>query len=278
MANLPEVAQWTAEEDGIYQFELDDFITGGPGGNDNEPHRLLANRTRFLRETKADKNGSASERFKVAPASANDEAVNKEQLSNAISSIDLTKYALKHDHPYVPTSDISIGTSPNTIPKRDSSGDIRARLFRSEYPTNTLNPPLFCVQQEAGVGNNNYIRNVTKESVANTLAPLVGAALTGWLPVTKINGWTGNLWYKKWKDGTVIVTGAPYNAVCSANYTVKQIGALPVGYRPSTTIYGVAQTNALQYQTKIYIDSAGRIFAETVGQYYHYITLIFKIG
>lgn len=50
MANLPEVAQWTSEEDGIYQFELDDFITGGPGGNDNEPHRLLANRTRFLKE------------------------------------------------------------------------------------------------------------------------------------------------------------------------------------------------------------------------------------
>lgn len=50
MANLPEVAQWGEEEDGIYQFELEDFITGGPGGNDNEPHRLLANRTRFLKE------------------------------------------------------------------------------------------------------------------------------------------------------------------------------------------------------------------------------------
>ena len=50
MANLPEVAQWGAEEDSIYQLELMDFITGGAGGNDNEPHRLLANRTRYLKE------------------------------------------------------------------------------------------------------------------------------------------------------------------------------------------------------------------------------------
>jgi len=50
MANLPEVAQWGAEEDSIYQLELMDFITGGAGGNDNEPHRLLANRTRYLKK------------------------------------------------------------------------------------------------------------------------------------------------------------------------------------------------------------------------------------
>jgi len=50
MADLPEVAQWGAEEDGIYQLELEDFITGGAGGNDNEPHRILANRTRWLKE------------------------------------------------------------------------------------------------------------------------------------------------------------------------------------------------------------------------------------
>lgn len=50
MSNLPEAAQWAEAEDHIYQFELNDFITGGPGGNDNEPHRLLANRTRWLRE------------------------------------------------------------------------------------------------------------------------------------------------------------------------------------------------------------------------------------
>jgi len=50
MASLVELAQWGIEEDEIYQLELEDFITGGVDGNDNLPHLVLANRTRWLRE------------------------------------------------------------------------------------------------------------------------------------------------------------------------------------------------------------------------------------
>lgn len=45
MANLPEVDQW----DGVYQFEIDDLLQGGPNGIDNAPLKNLANRTLFLK-------------------------------------------------------------------------------------------------------------------------------------------------------------------------------------------------------------------------------------
>ncbi|CAN7259715.1 hypothetical protein LJR084_001214 [Variovorax sp. LjRoot84] len=46
MANLTETGLW---EDGIYQWEEDDPVLGGPTGIDNVPTRQLANRTLFQR-------------------------------------------------------------------------------------------------------------------------------------------------------------------------------------------------------------------------------------
>jgi len=46
MANLIETDAW---EDGIYQWEEDDPVLGGPSGIDNVPPRQLANRTRYQR-------------------------------------------------------------------------------------------------------------------------------------------------------------------------------------------------------------------------------------
>lgn len=46
MANLAETAQW---EDGVYQWETDDPVVGGPDGIDNVPTRQLANRTAYLK-------------------------------------------------------------------------------------------------------------------------------------------------------------------------------------------------------------------------------------
>lgn len=46
MANLIETDVW---EDGIYQWEEDDPVIGGPGGIDNVPPRQLANRSRYQR-------------------------------------------------------------------------------------------------------------------------------------------------------------------------------------------------------------------------------------
>lgn len=46
MANVTEVTQW---ESGIYRLETTDVIVGGESGNDNAPHKQLANRTQFLK-------------------------------------------------------------------------------------------------------------------------------------------------------------------------------------------------------------------------------------
>lgn len=46
MANLTETREW----DGTYQFEEDDFISGGPDGLANLQGRQLGNRTRYLRD------------------------------------------------------------------------------------------------------------------------------------------------------------------------------------------------------------------------------------
>jgi len=47
MATLDEKSEWV---DGVYQFELDDAIVGGPDGVDNLPHKQLANRTQYLKQ------------------------------------------------------------------------------------------------------------------------------------------------------------------------------------------------------------------------------------
>jgi hypothetical protein len=46
MANVIELEQW---EDGVYRLETTDPIVGGESGVDNLPHKLLANRTKYLK-------------------------------------------------------------------------------------------------------------------------------------------------------------------------------------------------------------------------------------
>lgn len=80
MANLVDVVQW---EIGIYQLEVTDPVQGGETGVDNIPHKMLANRTSYLKqevEKRALLAGSATQKFKVAAATLPDEAVTKAQL------------------------------------------------------------------------------------------------------------------------------------------------------------------------------------------------------
>ena len=51
MADLVEIEQW---DNGVYQLETTDPVQGGEDGVDNTPHKALANRTLFLKNTKAD--------------------------------------------------------------------------------------------------------------------------------------------------------------------------------------------------------------------------------
>lgn len=76
MPNIEVLEQW----DDIYQLETTDPVQGGADGVDNLPHKNLANRTLWLKNNKAEKAGDASQKFKVADGTANDDAVNKKQL------------------------------------------------------------------------------------------------------------------------------------------------------------------------------------------------------
>lgn len=82
MANITETETW---DDGVYQLETTDPVEGGADGVDNAPHKNLANRTLWLKNNKADKNGNAANKFKVANATATDEAVSKLQMENFVN-------------------------------------------------------------------------------------------------------------------------------------------------------------------------------------------------
>jgi hypothetical protein len=47
MANLPLEPVW---ENGVYQFETEDDVIGGPDGLWTLPHRQLGNRTEWLKK------------------------------------------------------------------------------------------------------------------------------------------------------------------------------------------------------------------------------------
>lgn len=86
MADIEEESNWN---DGVYQLETTDPVQGGPTGIDNIPHKALANRTLWLKAqllVKALVGGKATQRFKVAAAVSDDEAVNKNQLETFIKS------------------------------------------------------------------------------------------------------------------------------------------------------------------------------------------------
>jgi hypothetical protein len=85
MADLVEVEQWDL---GVYQLETTDPVQGGADGVDNTPHKALANRTLFLKSTKAEKGGDNTQSFKVADATLADEALSKGQLLTEMKAVD----------------------------------------------------------------------------------------------------------------------------------------------------------------------------------------------
>ncbi|PHO10331.1 hypothetical protein CPG37_04595 [Malaciobacter canalis] len=101
MSNLIETSEFTPN---IYQIETNDDVLGGENGIANAQAKALGNRTLWLKNNKADKNGSAANLFKVKDAISVDDAVNKGQMEDLFKQI-----------PTVPTG--SIITFPtNTVP------------------------------------------------------------------------------------------------------------------------------------------------------------------
>lgn len=68
---------------------------------------------------------------------------------------------------------ISTGAGGNTLAQRDSSGDVHARLFRSEY--DTTNAAVNFIMTQINTGTDNYIRPSTPAQVAAALGPILTA-------------------------------------------------------------------------------------------------------
>jgi microcystin-dependent protein len=83
MPSIEVIEQW----DDIYQLETTDPVQGGADGVDNLPHKNLANRTLWLKNNKADKNGNSVNKFQVANGTAANDAVNKSQLDSKASVV-----------------------------------------------------------------------------------------------------------------------------------------------------------------------------------------------
>lgn len=78
----------------------------------------------------------------------------------------------------------STGSGANTLVQRDASGDISARLLRSEYATTSAAIAYFMTQQAAGTSNN-YVRPSTPAQVVsalNSAGGLDAATLNGQAP------------------------------------------------------------------------------------------------
>jgi microcystin-dependent protein len=86
-SNLLVVSEWTEE---LPQIETSWNVLGGSNGAANVHAKVLGNRTQWLKDNKADKNGNAANKFKVATAEADDEAVNKAQAESIASAATVT--------------------------------------------------------------------------------------------------------------------------------------------------------------------------------------------
>ena len=99
-----------------------------------------------------------------------------------------------------------------------------------------------------------------------------------WNSVSMINGWTGELYYKKYKDDTVVVTGWPRNSGGTSGWANIQIGTLPAGFRPSKTIFTSPSSNRHDAGgvPRAAIDADGKIYCETIGDFYMNMTFVYK--
>lgn len=92
MADIEVLEQW---DEGVYQLETTDPVQGGADGVDNKPHKNLANRTLWLKNNKADKNGNLANKFAVADGTGAKDAVNKSQLDTKAALAGLSTQPFK---------------------------------------------------------------------------------------------------------------------------------------------------------------------------------------
>jgi hypothetical protein len=119
----------------------------------------------------------ASGRAKVAAPSASDDIARKNEVdaeATARATADSTHAALTAPH------SASATATANRLALRDGSGDLIARMFRSEYATPSGGCNYFAGQVALGSGADNYLRPMTIAQAAAILGLTNGAVISAY--------------------------------------------------------------------------------------------------
>lgn len=126
----------------------------------------------------------AAGRAKVVAPAAADDIARKAETDAVQANLNAHGNAADPHGQYATDTDLSnhagdggahganTGSVGNSIARRDNSGDIHARLFRSEYDPTNASVNLIMTQVDSV--NNNYIRPSTPAQVAAALKPHLG--------------------------------------------------------------------------------------------------------
>ena len=190
---------------GSYGFKFKYRGTGS--GNDNDFHFYADNQGGTdvqVYEVKQD----GSWDFKIVPT-INGQAIVKNDDSRLVSHSDV-----------VVDGDVAEANSASKIAKRNSSGDIFARLFRSEYSSQNSSGNYYTVMNALGTGADNYIRPISKANVKIDL----GIISLGSTSTTAHRGDHGVTAYNHSQ-----ATHAPSNAQKNSDITKAEIEAKLTG-------------------------------------------------
>ena len=132
---------------------------------------------------------------------------------------------------YITNSGGTTASTANTVVKRDGSGDINARLFRSEY--DTTNATIGFIMTQINTGSNNYIRPSTPAQVRSGLNVADGADVTpSWVPSTNPNYLTGITS----NQVTTALGFTPYNSTNPSGFITNSTASLSGAKITSGTI------------------------------------------
>jgi hypothetical protein len=258
MADIVEEEVWN---NGIYQLETTDPVQGGVDGIDNLPHKALANRTVWLKAQMALKaliNGSSLQRFKVAAAVDNSEAVNKAQLLAALENIDTNivveaNNQVEEDEAFANGATIVIrldlignvpvdGGNTPVLP----NGDIQLLLHFDGDNNSTI-------FTDSSINSHNIV-NISN-AIQQTVAPKIGTANANFYITQSASGlqiadnpslrfgtddWTIEFWHKR-----VTLGSQPHEVFCSKGADGELNNAWYFGILSGTTIYFAPKDNSV---------------------------------
>jgi hypothetical protein len=141
--------------------------------------------------------------------------------SDVTTALGFTPYNATNPSGYITNSGGTTASTASTVVKRDSAGDINARLFRSEYDSTNAN--IGFIMTQINTGTNNYIRPSTLAQVRTSLNVADGADVTpSWVPSTNPNYLTGITS----SQVTTALGFTPYNATNPSGYITNSTASL----------------------------------------------------